>query len=110
MVSDATTPAPSGAPMLMADGGTVSIEPVTYYATLYVKDDASGKYYVKQSDEVKPNTTIPTAISTIAGIAQVESVRYYNVAGIESEKPFAGMNIVVTRYSDGTTTTTKVVK
>ena len=110
LVSDATTPAPSGAPMLMADGGTVSIEPVTYYATLYVKDDASGKYYVKQSDEVKPNTTIPTAISTIAGIAQVESVRYYNVAGIESEKPFAGMNIVVTRYSDGTTTTTKVVK
>ena len=95
--------------MLMADGGTVSIEPVTYYATLYVKDDASGKYYVKKS-EVNPNTTIPTAISTIDGSAQVESVRYYNVAGIESEKPFAGMNIVVTRYSYGTTTTTKIVK
>lgn len=89
---------------------TVNIEDVTYYATLYVKDDASGKYYVKQSEELKPNTSIPTAISTVNANAQVESVRYYNVAGVESSKPFAGMNIVVTRYSDGSTTTSKVVR
>ena len=68
---------------------TVNIEDVTYYATLYVKDDASGKYYVKKSEELKPETTIPTAISTVNANAQVESVRYYNVSGIESSKPFA---------------------
>jgi len=95
---------------LKAEGETVNIEDVTYYATLYVKDDASGKYYVKQSEGLKLNTTIPTAISTIAGSAQVESVRYINVAGMESDKPFAGMNIVVTRYSNGTTTITKMIK
>ncbi|MBR2147223.1 MAG: hypothetical protein IJ925_07375 [Muribaculaceae bacterium] len=91
-------------------GETVNIEDVTYYATLYVKDDASGKYYVKQSEELKPETTIPTAISTVNANAQVESVRYYNVSGIESSKPFAGINFVVTRYSDGTTTTTKMIR
>lgn len=89
---------------------TVNIEDVTYYATLYVKDDASGKYYVKKSEELKPETSVPTAITTINSDAQVESVRYYNVAGIESSKPFAGMNIVVTRYTDGSTTTSKVVR
>lgn len=91
-------------------GETVNIEDVTYYATLYVKDDASGKYYVKQSEELKPNTTIPTAISTVNANAQVESVRYYNTIGVESETPFQGLNIVVTRYSDGTTTTTKMIR
>lgn len=95
---------------LKAEGETVNIEDVTYYATLYVKDDASGKYYVKQSEELKPKTTIPTAISTIDGSAQAESVRYINVAGMESDKPFAGMNIVVTRYNNGTTTITKMIK
>ena len=94
---------------LMAEGETVNIEPVTYYATLYVKDDASGKFYVKKQ-ELKPETSVPTAISTVNANSQVESVRYYNVAGIESSKPFAGMNIVVTRYSDGSTTTSKVVR
>ena len=35
---------------------------------------------------------------------------YYNAQGIPSDKPFDGVNIVITRYSDGSTRTTKVVK
>ena len=99
----------SGAPGLKKEGDMVNIEDVKYFATLYVKDDASEKYYVKTTYDV-PETSIPTAISTIDGSAQVESVRYINVAGMESDKPFAGMNIVVTRYSNGTTTITKMIK
>lgn len=99
----------SGAPGLKKEGDMVNIEDVKYFATLYVKDDASEKYYVKTTSD-EPNTSIPTAISTIDGSAQVESVRYINVAGMESDKPFAGMNIVVTRYSNGTTTITKMIK
>ena len=87
----------------------VNIEDVKYTVALYVKDDASGKYYVK-TDEITPATSIPTAISTVNANAQVESVRYYNVSGIESSKPFAGMNIVVTRYTDGSSRITKLVK
>ncbi|MBQ9584627.1 MAG: hypothetical protein IJR20_01370 [Muribaculaceae bacterium] len=94
---------------MKAEGETVNIEDVTYYVTLYVKDDASDKYYVKKY-ELKPNTSVPTAIAAVDGSAQVESVSYYNAAGIESNKPFDGVNIVVTRYSNGSTTTSKLVK
>ena len=100
---------PSGAPHLMADDDNVTIEKVNYYVTLYVKDDASGKYYVKTAKS-NLGEQIPTAITTITSGAQVESVRYYNVSGIESSKPFAGMNIVVTRYTDGSSRITKLVK
>ena len=41
---------------------------------------------------------------------EVVSKTYYNVQGMQSDKPFDGINIVVTRYSDGTMTTTKVVR
>ena len=108
-IKDVFRVAPVSTVGLMAEGQTVNIPEVKYYATLYVEDVASKKYYVKK-EEVKKSGSILTAINGITTGAQVESVRYYNVAGIESEKPFAGMNIVVTRYSDGTTTTTKVVK
>ncbi len=40
----------------------------------------------------------------------VESVTYVNAQGMQSSKPFDGINIVVTRYTDGTTSTTKVVR
>ena len=71
---------------------------------------------------VNPNHDIYLAGNAIArvnegsGIEQVNAnkeitaVRYINVAGQESETPFDGLNIVVTTYTDGTTTTTKVMK
>ena len=40
----------------------------------------------------------------------VESVRYFNVMGMESKTPFEGINIVVTRYTDGSFSTAKVLK
>ena len=32
----------------------------------------------------------------------VANIRYVNLAGVESDKPFDGVNLVVTRYTDGT--------
>lgn len=51
-------------------------------------------------------------VTGVNGIADktVAGVKYYNLTGIESSKPFKGINIVVTTYTDGTTSTTKVVK
>ena len=43
-------------------------------------------------------------------VKAVKSVSYYNVAGMESATPFEGMNLEVTRYTDGTTSTSKVMK
>jgi hypothetical protein len=40
----------------------------------------------------------------------INNVKYYNVAGMESNMPFDGVNIKVTTYNDGTTNTCKVIK
>ena len=40
----------------------------------------------------------------------INNVKYYNVAGMESDVPFEGVNIQVTTYNDGTTHTCKVIK
>ena len=40
----------------------------------------------------------------------INNVKYYNVAGMESNVPFDGVNIKVTTYNDGTTSTCKVIK
>lgn len=49
------------------------------------------------------------AISDISSAAVV-SVKYVNTMGQISDKPFEGINIVITRNADGTTKTTKIVK
>ena len=51
-----------------------------------------------------------TAINTVQASKEAVSHTYYNIAGIASDKPFKGINIVVTHYSDGTHTTTKVIR
>lgn len=69
-------------------------------------------YYVAEGEVTfssKNYETIPTAVNDL-NARQVVSVKYYNVAGIESDKPFDGVNIVVTRYSDGSVVTRKEVK
>ena len=40
----------------------------------------------------------------------INNVKYYNIAGMESNVPFDGVNIMVTTYNDGTTSTCKVMK
>ena len=58
---------------------------------------------------VKKNNQTPTAITDVAG-KTVSSVKYVNLAGVESSKPFDGVNVVVTTYTDGTRSAAKVVK
>ncbi|MBR6284439.1 MAG: hypothetical protein IKR25_09125 [Muribaculaceae bacterium] len=43
-------------------------------------------------------------------VKTVASVTYVNAAGQTSSQAFQGVNIVVTRYADGTISTAKVVK
>ena len=51
-----------------------------------------------------------TGVETVAQSKAVESVTYVNTAGQKSSRPFDGINIVVTRYTDGSTTATKQIK
>ena len=53
---------------------------------------------------------ITTAINTVSVNGDVKSVKYVNVAGVVSDKPFSGVNIVVTEYTDGSRTTSKMLR
>lgn len=57
-----------------------------------------------------PNSPSPTSVQNFVALRQVVDVRYYNVMGMQSNRPFEGINIVVTRYSDGSTSTVKIVR
>ncbi len=72
--------------------------------------DGTPRYYV--SELVFPFTfpeNIVTGVEDM-GAKQVDSVQYSNLAGVTSTTPFSGVNIVVTRYTDGTTSVTKVIR
>lgn len=52
---------------------------------------------------------VPTAIGTVKGSRDVVEVYYVNTVGVTSKNPFSGVNVVVTRYSDGSKTSVKKV-
>ncbi|MDO4511309.1 MAG: hypothetical protein Q4B68_05795, partial [Bacteroidales bacterium] len=56
------------------------------------------------------SNNIPTAVIDIPGVKEVKSVRYFNLMGVESADPVEGVNIVVTTYTDGTTSSAKVLR
>ena len=69
--------------------------------------ESYGRYYAAEDGfSSEPSTDV----AEFYYHGEVESQIFYNVQGMQSDKPFDGINIVVTRYSDGTTTTTKVVR
>ena len=77
------------------------------------KENASGKDYFLAEKRVTVNFTgegVITGLSLMPGDVQVATVTYYNLMGVPSSKPYSGMNIMVTRYEDGTTTTQKVLR
>ena len=60
-------------------------------------------------DKFQVNDT-PTAVESINTGKQVVSVKYVNLAGVESATPFQGLNIEVKTYSDGTHISAKVLR
>ena len=68
-------------------------------------DDHVGYVVLRGTNPNDPST----AVFEIVATGEVVSRTYYNTMGVMSEKPFEGVNIVVTRYSDGTTSTSKVL-
>ena len=60
--------------------------------------------------EIFLNKGTATAVADVAASKQVAGVDYYNMQGQRSNSAHEGVNVVVTRYTDGTKTTAKVVK
>ena len=61
--------------------------------------------------DLTADSEIVTSINTVeTGNGEVKSVKYVNVAGMVSDVPFQGVNIVVTEYSDGSRSTSKMLR
>ena len=52
----------------------------------------------------------PTAVNEMTTGKAIASVNYFNLAGQQMNEPAAGVNLVVTTYTDGTRTTSKIIK
>ena len=68
--------------------------------------------YVVYPTNLTGEDNLVTAIHGIYtdGYREVVGVEYVNAVGVVSDRPFQGVNIVVTRYSDGSHTVKKIVK
>jgi len=53
---------------------------------------------------------VVTGVSGISAERQVVAVVYYNAMGMASSNPWRGVYVVVTRYTDGSTVTAKVLR
>ncbi len=74
------------------------------------KPDAPDGSYMVYPFDLPNNPPVPTAINEFVALKQIVSVRYYNMMGMASNVPFEGINIMVTRYSDGSISTMKIAR
>ena len=51
-----------------------------------------------------------TVVKEVYTPRTVTGVHYYNLMGAQSDKPFDGINIVVTTYSDGSRSSKKILR
>ena len=106
--------------------GSIDELEITYRVRMYYKQKSQGgnhiirragenetrEYFVAEK-EFTMSVNASNVITSVMGVksdAEVQSVMYYNTVGMASTQPWSGVNIAVTRYTDGTTRTAKVVR
>ncbi|MBR2146358.1 MAG: hypothetical protein IJ925_02755 [Muribaculaceae bacterium] len=95
------------------NGATV---PMKFFVRIYFKKSngskaANDKYYIAEVEvDGELNNSIPTSIFGVQSYKVVSGIKYYNMAGVESDVPFNGVNIEVTTYDDGSRSTRKIMK
>ena len=76
-----------------------------------VNDLSNSNYYItKVSHTIVQDPTITTGVEDVDAEKTVAGVTYYNLLGVSSDRPFEGVNVVVTTYTDGTKSSKKIVK
>ena len=71
-------------------------------------DGASTKFMVYPLD--LDANKVATGVNDVNSAKEVKGVSYFNMMGVESAQPFDGVNIMVTTYTDGTSSATKVLR
>ena len=88
----------------LVEGGTYS-----YYLVANYVDGTTATSNTQEVTLVSLNANPNTAINSIAADGdEIESVTYVNLSGMTSKEPWDGVNIVVTRYRNGVTKSSKV--
>ena len=59
--------------------------------------------------DLKATNNVPTAINNMQQGKTVVRVVYYNMMGVENDRPFPGVNIIVKEMSDGSKVATKAI-
>ena len=83
----------------------------SYYVVANYVDGTTGTSNTQEVTLVTVNMGGNTAINSIAADGdEVESVTYVNMLGVQSNEPFDGVNIVITRYKSGAVKSSKVLR
>ena len=95
-----------------ADGSfSLEVPADANYNLTFSKEGYSSQTVLEDGiNEVTLTEETITGITSLTSEESVVAVKYVNAAGMTSDKPFDGINIKVTTYSDGSTTATKVIK
>lgn len=76
-----------------------------------VNELSNSNYYItKVSHTIVQDPDISTGVEDVDAEKTVAGVTYYNLLGVSSDRPFEGVNVVVTTYTDGTKSSKKIVK
>ena len=90
----------------LVEGGTYS-----YYLVANYVDGTTATSNTQEVTLTSLNINPNTAINSIAADGdEIESVTYVNMAGVQSNEPFDGVNIVVTRYKSGAVKSSKILR
>lgn len=111
----------SAAPKL-TDGNVYSFEALVKEVAVATTDAKSAPRKVAYDSTVTPSTKfvvypldlddtkVATGVNDVNSAKEVKGVSYFNMMGVESAQPFDGVNIMVTTYTDGTSSATKVLR
>ena len=71
--------------------------------------DGHDYFVAEKTVTVRFNNSTPTGVDGVLSECKVANVIYYNTMGVASDKPFSGVNIVVTTFENGISTSKKVI-
>ena len=106
----------------LVDGDMYSFEALVKEVAVATTDAKSAPRKTAYDSTVTPSTKfvvypldldankVATGVNDVNSAKEVKGVSYFNMMGVESAQPFDGVNIMVTTYTDGTQSATKVLR
>lgn len=106
----------------LKDGDMYSFEALVKEMAVATTDAKSAPRKTAYDSTVAPSTKfvvypldldankVATGVNDVNSAKEVKGVSYFNMMGVESAQPFDGVNIMVTTYTDGTSSAAKVLR